>query len=291
MNTTHSYRITADNEQWDLEITPQKTLFDLHLKEIWDYRDLLILFVRRDFIAIYKQTILGPLWHVVQPIFSTITFTIIFSRVAGISTSGVPAPLFYFTGLTIWQFFSKCLTTSSNSFIANAAIFGKVYFPRLIMPLSTMISAFITFLIQFGLLILIYLYYIFKGYEFQPTWWLAALPLTILIMAALGLGGGIIISSLTTKYRDLSQLVSFGIRLLMYLTPVIYPISIIPEKYQKFIILNPLAPAVEGFKFILLGQGTFNVQLLFYSLGISIFILFIGILLFNRVENKFVDTL
>lgn len=279
------------NENWDLEIRPQGSILNLHLKEIWRYRDLLVLFVRRDFIAVYKQTILGPLWHVLQPIFTTITFTVIFNRFAGISTDGVPAPLFYFAGVTIWNFFSKCLTSTSNTFIANANIFSKVYFPRLVMPLSSVMGALIAFLIQFGVFILLYTYFVFgKGIPVAPTKFAFALPLLLLIMATMGLGLGIIISSLTTKYRDLSFFLGFGVQLLMYVTPVIYPISEVPAQFQKFALLNPLAPVLEGFKYAMLGAGTFNMQMLMISFATSIVIFFIGIMLFNRIENRFVDT-
>ncbi len=287
--TTTMHNNTA-TEEWDLEIKPQGSVFNLHLDEIWRYRDLLLLFVRRDFIAVYKQTILGPLWHVIQPIFTTITFTIIFNRVAGISTDGVPAALFYFSGITIWIFFSKCLMTTSNTFLANANIFSKVYFPRLIMPLSSVIGALIAFTIQFGLLIVIYGVFIMKGSDVRPTIYLAALPLLLLIMATMGLGLGIMISSMTTKYRDLKFFLGFGVQLIMYVTPVIYPISQIPEQFQKYALLNPLAPVLEGFKYALLGAGTFNINMLIGSGIAALVIFFIGIMMFNRIENRFVDT-
>lgn len=282
---------TVPEEDWDLQISPRVRILNLHLREIWHYKDLLFLFVRRDFIAIYKQTVLGPVWHVIQPVLTTIVFLVIFHRVAHIPTDGIPPALFYFSGLTIWQFFSKCLTTSSGAFISNAHIFSKVHFPRLIMPLASMFSALIAFLIQSVLLALIYFWFVLKGFDIKPNVYMALLPVLVLVMAMLGLGFGIIISSLTTKYRDLSYFVSFGTQLLMYATPVIYPISAIPQKYQNLLYLNPMAPVVEGFKYALTGSGTFSILLLLYSLGVAMVIFFIAILLFNRIETRFVDTL
>lgn len=281
---------TATDTEWTEVIKPKRNLLDFHFKEIWRYRDLLFLLVRRDFVAAYKQTILGPLWHVLQPIFTTITFTVIFANVAGISTDGVPAPLFYFTGTLIWGFFSKCIQSTSGVFVGNQQIFSKVYFPRMIVPLSTIVTAFIAFLIQSIILIAMYIYYYCQGADIHLNAWAFSIPLMCLIMGVMGLAMGIIISSVTTKYRDLSMFVGFGIQLLMYCTPIIYPVSFIPEKYRFLLLFNPLAPVVEGFKYSILGVGTFNANMLLYSIGVTIVLLFIGLILFNKVEQKFIDT-
>ncbi len=281
---------TATDTEWTEVIKPKRNLLDFHFKEIWRYRDLLFLLVRRDFVAAYKQTILGPLWHVLQPIFTTITFTVIFANVAGISTDGVPAPLFYFTGTLIWGFFSRCIQSTSGVFVGNQQIFSKVYFPRMIIPLSTIVTAFIAFLIQSIILIAMYIYYYCQGADIHLNAWAFSIPLMCLIMGVMGLAMGIIISSVTTKYRDLSMFVGFGIQLLMYCTPIIYPVSFIPEKYRFLLLFNPLAPVVEGFKYSILGQGTFNANMLLYSVGVTVVLLFIGLILFNKVEQKFIDT-
>jgi lipopolysaccharide transport system permease protein len=278
-------------KNWTEVIEPRQSLFDLRLREVWHYRDLWQRFVRRDLVATYKQTILGPLWFFIQPILTTLMFTIVFGNVAGLSSDGQPRILFYLSGLTIWNYFSTCFTGTSNSFTANAGIFGKVYFPRLIMPLTVVASNLIRFGIQLLLFICFLAYYILKGNEaVQPNYYMAALPSLILLMAGIGLGAGMIFSSLTTKYRDLGFLLSFGVQLLMYATPVIYPISSVPEKYKSFLLMNPVAPVVEAFRYAFLGSGHFSWQGLGYSCLCMIVLLMSGILIFNKVEKSFMDT-
>ena len=276
---------------WTEIITPRSNLLDLKLNEVWKYRDLMWLFVRRDFIAQYKQTILGPIWHIIQPLFTTIIFLFLFSRIANIPTDGIPPVLFYMSGITIWNYFSACLNSTSNTFIANAAIFGKVYFPRLILPLSIIISNMVRFAIQFILLFLMILWYQFHGKptDFTLNWiWI---PILVILMAGIGLGLGIIISSLATKYRDLIILLGFAIQLGMYATPIAYPLSFLQNKgYSTLIILNPLSPIIECFRYCLFGRGTFTINSLSYSIAFMICILFIGAIIFNKVEKTFMDT-
>jgi len=282
-------KVTA-SENWDLIIRPKKDLLDIDLNALWRYRDLITLFVRRDFVSKYKQTILGPLWFLIQPVLTTIMFAIVFTRIAKISTDGLPPILFYMSGTVAWTYFSTCLNTTSNTFITNAHIFGKVYFPRLAVPISIVISTLIQFFIQFFLLLIIMGFYLFKGFSFHINAYILLLPFLIFLMALMGLGFGIVISSLTTKYRDLTQLVSFGVQLWMYATPIVYPLSSIPEKYRILVLLNPLTSVIETFRFALLGSGTFNAFHLLYSTIFAFGIVIIGILLFNRVEKTFIDT-
>ena len=272
-------------------IRPVSGWFDLHLIDLWRYRDLIMLFVRRDFVAVYKQTVLGPFWYLIQPILTTIVFTFIFGKIAKIPTDGIPPILFYFAGLTVWNYFSGCLTRTSNTFVGNAGIFGKVYFPRLSVPISVVISGLISFFIQLALFLGILVFYIAQGaaIAFNPLY-LLALPLLIIQIAALGLGFGIIISSLTTKYRDLAQLVSFGVQLWMYATPIAYPSSQVPTKLQWVISINPMTPAVEIFRFMFLGVGTITPWQIAQGIITTVVILFIGVILFNRVEKSFMDT-
>jgi lipopolysaccharide transport system permease protein len=278
-------------EHWDMVIQPTSGWLDLNLVDIWYYRDLLWMFVKRDVVSVYKQTILGPLWFIIQPILTTIMFMVIFNNVAKIPTANVPPVLFYMSGLTIWNYFATCLNKTATTFSLNANIFGKVYFPRLIMPLSNVISNMIAFAIQFGLLLFIMLYYIlFKGFSFHFNQFILLLPVVLILLACLGLGLGIIISSLTTKYRDLGFLVTFGVQLMMYATPVIYPLSYITGKYRIFILANPVTPLIEIFRLSLLGTGTFSMYQLLYSTIFTIVSLFIGIIVFNRVEKSFMDT-
>ena len=282
----------ADPQQWDLVLQPKSAFFDLQLKEVWKYRDLLLLFVKRDFASQYKQTILGPVWHLIQPIFTTLVFLLVFGKIANIPTDGInPKLLFYMSGITIWNYFSACLTATSSTFVTNAAIFGKVYFPRLVIPLSTVLSNIIKFAIQFGLLLVVMIWYGVKFNNFYiGTSWLW-IPLLVLMMAGLGLGLGIIISSLTTKYRDLTLLIVFAVQLLMYATPIAYPLSFIKDKsYAAWIIWNPLTPIVETFRYALFGIGTVDTTGLLYSGGIIIFCLFAGMLIFSKVERTFMDT-
>ncbi len=246
--------------------------------------------VWRDFVAVYKQTILGPLWHLIQPIMTTIVFTIIFGNIARLSTDDLPPFLFYMAGNTVWVYFSTCLVSTSNTFIANAGIFGKVYFPRLSVPVSVVISNLISFGIRFGVFILFLLYFLLTGSKIKPTVWIFALPVLVLIMALLGLGIGIIVSALTTKYRDLQQLVTFGMQLFMYATPVIYPLSSVPEKWRWLLLANPITPVVEVFRLGFLGSSSIDPIFLLYSAGFTAFMLLIGMLAFNHVENTFMDT-
>jgi lipopolysaccharide transport system permease protein len=276
---------------WDLTIRPKTGWFDLHLGDLWRYRDLVAIFVWRDFVAQYKQTVLGPLWHLIQPLFTTLLFTVVFGRVAKLPTDGVPPVLFYMAGITCWNYFAECLNRSSGTFIQNAAIFGKVYFPRLCVPVSIVISNIIKFGIQFGLfLAFMVFYYYARGASIHPNVLMLLTPVLVLIMAALGLGLGIIVSALTTRYRDLQILVTFGVQLGMYATPVIYPISMIPAKYHWLILANPMSALVETFRFAFLGSGTFAPLNLFYSGLSTLVILLLGVVLFNHVERTFMDT-
>ncbi|RZK86599.1 MAG: ABC transporter permease, partial [Pedobacter sp.] len=250
----------ANQQQWTIE--SKSSLLDLKLKEVWAYRDLLGLLVRRDFVSFYKQTILGPLWFFIQPLFTTIIFTFIFGNLAGISTDGLPKPLFYMAGITAWNYFADCLTKTSTVFKDNANIFGKVYFPRLIMPLSIVVSNLVRFGVQMILfLIMMGYYYFVVGASFNVTWAVALFPLIVILMALLGLGTGMIISAMTTKYRDLAFLVTFGVQLLMYATTVIYPLSTAIEKYPEYswlIEYNPMTPIIETFRYGFLGEGSFS---------------------------------
>lgn len=278
------------DNNWTLVIKPKRKLLDFRLKEVWRYRDLITLFVRRDFVARYKQTILGPLWFVIQPLLTTIIYTIVFGQIAGISTDGLPQMLFYMSGIVGWSYFANCLNSTSSTFVSNAGIFGKVYFPRLVTPISVVISNLIQFVIQFVFLLLFMLFFYLKGDSFSPNLHILLLPLLVFLLAGFGLGFGIIVSSLTTKYRDLINLVAFGVQLWMYATPVIYPISALPEKYRIFIIANPISPIIETFRYAMLGAGTVNFAHLLYSVGVLLVVMVIGVLLFNRVEKTFMDT-
>ena len=278
--------------EWTEVIEPQKSLFDWKLKQVWNYRDLLRMFVRRDFVATYKQTILGPLWYFIQPIFTTITFTIVFGNFAGISSDGQPRMVFYMAGLTLWNYFSECFTKASSVFTTNANIFGKVYFPRLIMPLTIVVSNLIRFGIQYLLFLVFYFYFIVNGNQsIQPNVYIALTPILISLMAGISLGAGMIVSSLTTKYRDLTFLLTFGIQLLMYATPVIYPLTSIPDKYKSYVLLNPLSSIIETFRYAYLGTGSFSWSALGYSTIFMIVLLMGGITIFNKVERSFMDTI
>jgi lipopolysaccharide transport system permease protein len=278
-------------KEWDLIISSRHSFFSLNLREVWRYRDLLFLFVKRDFIAQYKQTILGPLWHFINPIFTTLTFTIIFGNVAKLSTDGTPQLVFYMSGITIWNYFSSTLTSTGSTFLSNAGIFGKVYFPRLISPLSTLFSNTIKFGIQLLILTGFVGYYCYKGQlgNFDSVN-LLFLPVVAVLVGLMGLGFGVILSSVTTKYRDLNVLLGFGINLLMYATPVIYPLSTVPEKYRLLLEWNPLSPLVEWFRYIFTGVGTFTSFSLAYSTLFVTVIVIIGMFTFNKVEKTFMDT-
>ena len=274
-------------------IKPSSFLFELNLKEIWKYKDLLFLFVRRDFVSVYKQTILGPLWFIIQPIFTTLVFTVVFGQLASIPTDGLPQVLFYMCGITCWNYFAECVTKTSNTFVTNSAIFGKVYFPRLILPLSVILTNLLKFGIQFLLFLAIFFYYIYSGSNISPNIYIFTLPLLLFIMATLGLGFGLIISSLTTKYRDFQFLISFGIQLFMYATPIVYPLSLAKEKlgaYSWIATANPMTSIIETMKFAFLGEGVFSWNNLAYSLIFSLVLLFLGVIVFNRVEKTFMDT-
>lgn len=283
--------LAEGSEHWDLVIQPKAHLLDLKLREVWKYRELLFLFVKRDFTAQYKQTILGPFWHFVQPVFTTIMFLLVFGKIASIPTDGIPPVLFYMSGITIWNYFSSCLTSTSNTFLANAGIFGKVYFPRLVTPLSAVMSNLVKFGVQFILLAAVFIFYAAKGVHFHFGFSLLLIPLLVLMMAGMGLGLGIIISSLTTKYRDLNVLMGFAVQLLMYATPIVYPLSFIKNKgYASWIEWNPLTPIVEAFRYSLFGQGSFTAATLLYSAAFIVVILFIGLVTFSKVERTFMDT-
>jgi lipopolysaccharide transport system permease protein len=277
-------------DDWDLVVKPLNKWYDLRLKEILRYKDLLLLFVRRDFVSVYKQTILGPIWFFIQPIITSITFTVIFGNLARISTDGIPPILFYISGITLWNYFSDTLTKTSDTFTANANIFGKVYFPRMIVPLSVVLSNLIKFSVQLLLFLSVWIYFLITKDDIHPNIYLLLVPFLILLMGFLGLAFGIIISSMTTKYRDLKFLVGFGVQLLMYATPIVYPLSIVPEKYKWIILANPVTSIVETFKFAFLGIGDFNMWHLGYSLIFTIILFFIGMVVFHKVEKSFMDT-
>jgi lipopolysaccharide transport system permease protein len=278
-------------KEWDLVIQPHTSIFHFSFRDLWRYRDLLILLVKRDFVSFYKQTILGPIWFFLQPLFTTLIYVIVFSRLAGISTEGLPAPLFYVTGIIAWNYFAECLTKTSTVFRDNANMFGKVYFPRLIMPLSIVLSNLVKFGVQLLLFVVVLSYYIvFLDFDPATNVYILFLPVAILMMAMLGLAAGLIISALTTKYRDLSFLVSFGVQLLMYATPVIYPLSVVSEEYQWILQLNPMTGIFEAIRYGLLGRGTFDWSAIAYSAIFSVTLLIAGTLVFNKVEKNFVDT-
>ena len=278
------------DENWDLIITPRKKWWDLQLRDVWHYRDLIGLFVRRDFVSRYKQTILGPLWFIIQPLLTSLVFTVIFGNIAQLPTDGLPQMLFYMSGTIMWSYFSSCLTSTSTTFTSNAHLFGKVYFPRLVMPISIVISNLITFAIQFVFFLAYFAFFALRGSAVRFTIWALALPLLVLLMAGLGLGFGIIISSLTTKYRDLQHLVGFGVSLWMYGTPVIYPVSSIPEQWRWVADVNPVTPIIETFRAGFLGAGDASWARLAYSFGFMLVVIMIGVVIFNRVEKTFIDT-
>jgi len=280
-------------EDWDITITPKSSLFDLRIKDTWHYRDLLLLLVRRDFVAFYKQTILGPIWFFLQPVITILIYNLVFNNLANIPTDSIPAPLFYLAGTIMWNYFSDCLTKTSTVFKDNAAMLGKVYFPRLIMPLSIVLSNLVRFAVQFTLFLILTFFYWTKGFSIAPNSAAFLFPVLILLIAALGLGLGMVISAVTTKYRDLAFVVTFGVPLLMYTTTVIYPLSEAVKKYPAYswiIKYNPITPVIETLRYGFLGKGTFSWGLLGYSAGITTIILLLGIIIFNKVERTFVDT-
>ncbi|MEZ4854432.1 ABC transporter permease [Flavobacterium sp.] len=278
---------------WLYEIKPKTSNFSLNLQEVWRYRDLLILFVKRDIVTVYKQTILGPLWYFIQPLFTAITFTIIFNNVAGIQTGSVPPFLFNLAGIIVWNYFTACLNETSDTFKKNASIFGKVYFPRVIMPMATVITNLVKLGIQFLIFIGFYVYFVLNGMESTLSYKWLFLPFLVVIMGLLGLGLGMIISSMVTKYRDLSFLVSFGVQLLMYISAVMYPMALIKEKLPTLgwiIEYNPLAYVIETSRYILLNEGAISFGGLAYTVAVTIFVFFAGLVIFNRTEKSFIDT-
>lgn len=277
-------------KEWDLVIEPQSSLLQLNIKDVWRYRDLLWLLVKRDFVSFYKQTILGPLWFFIQPLFTTIIFTFIFGNLAGLSTDGLPQPLFYMAGITAWNYFADCLTKTSTVFRDNANIFGKVYFPRLIMPLSIVVSNLVRFGVQMLLFFMMIGYYAFTGADFHLNAYVLLFPILVLMMALLGLGLGLIITALTTKYRDLAFLITFGVQLMMYATTVIYPLSAAPAAYKWVIELNPMTGIIEAFRYGFLGEGSLTLSSFGYSVIFTLVSLILGVVIFNKTEKTFVDT-
>jgi lipopolysaccharide transport system permease protein len=284
-------QIEHSTETWDQVIEPHSKWYKINLKEIWEYRDLIRIFVRRDVVSVYKQTILGPLWLFLGPLFTVFVYTFVFSKIAGISTDGMPAPLFYLAGTTLWNYFQTSFSGISATFVINAGIFGKVYFPRMVSPIASVVSNLLKFGIQLTMFVLFFCYYYFQeDSTLQLNAAIFLLPFLVLLMGGIALGGGIIVSSLTTKYRDLTYFVSFGTSLLMYATPVIYPVSAIPELYKPFLFLNPIAPIVEAFRYSFSGCGNFSLLGLLYSTVFTVVLLIIGMMLFNKTEKTFMDT-
>ena len=284
---------TTNQDTWTTVIKPREKLLSVNLRELWDYRDLCSLFVKRNITTQYKQTVLGPLWYVIQPLITVVMYMVVFGGIAKIPTDGLPQPLFYLSGICLWQYFSDCLNKTSNTFTANASIFGKVYFPRLIVPISTVVSNLLRFGIQLGLFLVVYAIYqicIIPG-QIHTNWYALLLPVLVLMLAGLALGFGILFSSMTTKYRDMSLLLSYFVSLWMYATPVIYPLSTITnEKLRMLMSLNPLTGIVEAFKYGFLGEGQFSWGMLGYSAGFMVVLLALGIVIFNRVQKTFMDT-
>lgn len=277
-------------DKWDIVLQPKRKLLDLNLKSLWRYRDLLLLFVKRDIIIIYKQTILGPLWFFIQPLMTTVIYIFVFGNIAKLPTDGLPQPLFYLSGIIMWNYFSECFLRTSDTFTQNAGVFGKVYFPRLITPISLLISNVLKFLIQFSLFLAFCIYYWSNGLKMNIQLEIIIFPFLIILLALIGVGFGLIFSSLTTKYKDLKFLIAFGVQLIMYATPVIYPMSTLPAKVQSILWWNPLTHIIEAFKFSFLGAGCFDVKGLFYSLFFTMTVLFSGIIIFNKTEKSFMDT-
>jgi lipopolysaccharide transport system permease protein len=291
MSEAKIYAQKEDLSQWSLVLTPKTRWFDLGLAELWQYRDLILMFVRRDLVATYKQTILGPLWFLVQPLLTTIMFTLIFGRVAGLSTDGLPRPLFYMCGIVAWSYFADCLTKTSNTFVINSQIFGKVYFPRLAVPFATVITNLLTFCIQFSFFLAFFFFYYFKGAPLHPSWRVLITPLLLVQMAALGLGVGCFVSAVTTRYRDLALLVNFGVQLWLYGSCVAYPLSQVPRDWRWLFILNPMVPIIEAFRFAFLGSGIIEKWHLAVGGSVSALIFCTGIILFRHTERTFSDTI
>lgn len=279
-----------ENEQWTNIIKPSNGWFNINLKELWQYRDLILMFVKRDFVAVYKQTILGPIWFFLQPLFTTIVFTVVFGKIANLPTNGIPQILFYMSGNVMWNYFASCLNATSNTFVTNAGIFGKVYFPRLVTPISVVITQMLTFCIQLFLFLIFLCYFMLSNSSAHPNIWILVTPILLFQMACLGLGCGVIISSLTTKYRDLSLLVAFGVQLWMYATPVVYPISMVSGKLAVIMALNPMSAIIELFRYAFLGGSMIPLWYWSVSIVITLMILVTGIILFSKVEKNFMDT-
>lgn len=277
------------NEEFSTVILPKTGWLDINIREVWQYRDLITLFVRRNFVSQYKQTILGPLWAIIQPLLTTVVFTVVFGSLAGLAAEGVPSFLFFLSGNVAWQYFSSCLTSTANTFTGNAGILGKVYFPRLVMPISTVMTNLIAFAIQMAMFLIFLVWYWIQG-AVQPNWYMLLMPVLIVHMAMLSLGTGVIISALTTKYRDLKMLVGFGVQLWMYATPVAYDVAIIPERLMGLYMLNPMTPIVNAFRYAFLGIGSFEMGYYLLSWAVTLVILFLGVVLFSRVEKTFMDT-
>jgi lipopolysaccharide transport system permease protein len=278
-----------NNENWSLIIKPKRKLLDLQIREIIRYRDLIFLLIKRDFVTQYKQTILGPLWYIINPLISTVMYTFVFGRLANIGTDGIPHTLFYYSGTMLWTFFAGCFTDSSNVFISNANIFGKVYFPRLVLPINYVFTNALKTLIQFLLLVAIFIYYLATGAEIRPSVLILLFPVLIIWIAAIGTGAGIIISSLTTKYRDLKQLVAFALNLSMYAAPVVYPLSEIPERFRWIAYANPVCAPIELFRYSFFGSGSLNNTMILSSVGITVSLVIFGLILFNQNEQNFID--
>ncbi len=277
-------------ENWSIEIKPRKGVLDIDLKGVWRYRDLLEMYVKREIVTVYKQTILGPLWFFIQPVFTTVMYMFVFGGLAGISTDGLPQGIFYLSGILLWNYFLACFTSSSTVFTANAAVFGKVYFPRLVVPLAGVLANLLKFGIQLLLFVLVYSYYLYQGASMRPNLYLLLSPYLILVLALTSLSWGLIVSALTTKYRDLMQLVTFVMQLFMYATPIIYPLSAAPEKYRAILNINPLSPVFEIFRFSVTGSGSMDWGGLLYSSCCMVVTLFVAVVLFSRVERNFMDT-
>lgn len=280
----------SSEQQWDLVIKPKTGWFDINFKEVWRYRELVVMFVKRNFVTAHKQTILGPLWFIIQPLFTTLVFTIIFGKVAKIPTDSIPPFLFYLSGNVAWAYFASCMITTSNTFVGNARIFGKVYFPRLTVPISSVISGLVQFGIQFLLFLTFFFYFILNGSPIFPTWWILAFPILIFQMALLGFGVGILVSSMTTKYKDMQFAMGFVTQLWMYATPVVYPLTLVPEWLRPWYVLNPMVSVVESFRYAFLGSGAIQWGYVGVSWLVTLLLLFFGIIVFSRVEKTFMDT-
>ncbi len=276
--------------EWTIEITPHRKWYDIDFKSLWRYRDLFVMYIKRDIIVQYKQTILGPLWYLIQPVFTTIMYMFVFGGLAGISTDGVPQPLFYMAGIMMWNYFNSVFMASSSLFVANSGIFGKVYFPRLIVPLATATSNLLKFLIQLLLFVAVYVFYLCAGENISLNWTIVTFPLIVVMVGVFGMSSGLIISSMTTKYRDLTQLVNFGVQLYMYATPIIYPLSAAPEKYKDIIMLNPLSPMFEAVRYSWMGCGEISWGGLLYSFVFTLVLTAFAVVIFSKTERTFMDT-